>query len=169
MPNRTIYVSESDASLFEEAKTIAGEALSSVIARALREYVSRHQKKTNGMKEIAVRIGPADAQREQRFNGIKAGEWNGFSDDKQWWLTATIYRTQKNNWAVYLTTVCKASLLTDKRAWKASGDYLINPSHSALLVSAHPHELKTKLPHQLYLTLLSLSDKYEKPIEYLDI
>ena len=51
MPNKTIYVSEQDVSLFEEAKDIAGGALSSVIARALREYVSKHQKKTQGMKQ----------------------------------------------------------------------------------------------------------------------
>ena len=35
MGNKTIYVSEKDEVLFNRAKEIAGEALSSVIARAL--------------------------------------------------------------------------------------------------------------------------------------
>ncbi|HEY4876569.1 MAG TPA: hypothetical protein VIH86_13410, partial [Puia sp.] len=63
MGNRTIYVSEKDESLFERAKEIAGEALSSVIARALREYVTRNEEKGKGMKEITVKIGQHDSQR----------------------------------------------------------------------------------------------------------
>lgn len=169
MPNKTIYVSEQDLLLFDEAKTIAGEALSSVISRALREYVSRNKEKVNGMKEIHIRVGAQNAEREQRFVGMKAGEWTGFSDDKEWWMSATVYRTQKGNWAVHLVTNCKASLLTNKRVWKASGDYLIDPRHAELFVAKDVTELQKKTPASLYKILTDLAEKDEKPVEYLDI
>lgn len=169
MPNKTIYVSEQDASLFEDAKNIAGEALSSVISRALREYVARQQEKDKGMKEISVKIGAQGAEREQRFVGSHVGDWSGFSDDKDWWLSAKVYRTQKNNWAVYFVHECKASLLTNKKLWKASGDYLINAKSAELLVATKPEGLKQKLPKVLYERLQEIAEKYEKPVEYLDI
>jgi EXLDI family protein len=169
MPNKTIYVSEQDASLFEEAKNIAGEALSSVISRALREYVSRRQQKDKGMKEVSLKIGSEGTEREQRFVGAQVGEWTGFSDDKEWWLSAKIYRTQKNNWAIYFVHECKASLLMNKTLWKVSGDYLINAKSAELLVTTKPEGIKQKLPKELYKKLQELAERDEKPVEYLDI
>lgn len=169
MPNKTIYVSEKDASLFEQAKEIAGEALSSVIVRALREFVTRNLDRKKGMKEITVKVGIDRAEREQKFIGSWIGEWNGFSDDKVWFLKAVIYKTQKENWAVFLETVCKASLLTNKKEWKESGDYLINPKKSELIVGKSPEELRDKLPEELYVTLMEHAKHDENPVEYLDI
>jgi len=169
MRNKTIYVSENDEPLFEEAKQIAGEALSSVIARALREFVSRNKEKSKGMKEISVQIGSHGSEREQRFTGAEVGKWTGFSTDKQWWMSAKIYRTQKNNWAVYLVTLTKASLLTDKNSWKKSGEYLENSHRAELLVAEDPKEFEKKLPETLYQMLSELAQRDEKPIEYLDI
>ena len=169
MPNKTIYVSSEDASLFEQAKDLAGEALSSVIAIALREYVARHQQKAKHMQEISVLVGSSNAEYEKRFVGTPLGKWQGFSNDKVWWMEGTIYRTQKNNWVVYLVTVCKASLLTNKKEWKESGDYLINPRHAELVVSNTPKDFAKKLPQDLYATLVNTFEKEEKPVEYLDI
>ncbi len=169
MPNKTIYVSDNDLPLFDEAKDIAGEAVSSVISRALREYVSRHRKKAQGMKEVSVLVGKANAELEKRFVGAKIGNWNGFSDDREWWMEATMYRTQKNNWAVNLITVCKASLLTNKSAWRASGDYLTNPRHAELIVGAKEKDFEKKLPQDLFTTLTNLMEKDETPVEFLDI
>jgi EXLDI family protein len=169
MPNKTIYVSETDASLFEEAKQIAGEALSSVIVRALREFVARHEEKEKGMKEIALHVGGHGSEREKRFVGQEVGKWSGFSDDKEWYLEAKIYRTQKNNWVVFLVHVCKASLLIDKKKWKESGDYLIISRSSELLIGDSVDKLQKKLPMALLETLQGIADKYETPVEYLDI
>ncbi|HUD45149.1 MAG TPA: EXLDI protein [Patescibacteria group bacterium] len=169
MPNKTIYVSEKDASLFEQAKEIAGEALSSVIVRALSEFVSRNQAKKKGMKEITVKVGKDSLEREQRFIGSWIGDWSGFSDDKQWYQKATIYRTQKENWAVLLETLYKASLLTNSKEWKESGDYLINPKRCDLLVGKSTEELKDKLPADLYYTLTEYAKHDENTVEYLDI
>lgn len=169
MPNKTIYVSDSDVTLFEEAKKIAGEALSSVISKALREYVSRHVKKEHGMKEISLSVGKYDAELEKRFIGVRVAGWKGFSDDRQWWMDATIYRTQKGNWAIHLSTVCKATLLTDRKAWKASGDYLTNPSESKLFIGSSLKDFEQKVPSDLILILKNLMEQNESPVEYLDI
>lgn len=169
MPNKTIYVSEKDASVFEKAKEVAGEALSSVIVRALSEYIARHQNREKSMKEVSVKVGVDGAEREQRFIGTLVGKWSGFSDDKKWYLKAVIYRTQKENWAVLLETVCKANLLTNKKDWKESGDYLINPKRSELIIGKSSEELQSKLPKELYISLTEYAKQYESPIEYLDI
>lgn len=169
MGNKTIYVSEKDESLFNKAKDIAGETLSTVIARALREYVSRHEEKTKGMKEISVKVGVQGSEREQRFVGQELGKWSGFSNDKVWLMDAIIYQTQKGNWAVLLRQNAKATLLTNPREWKSSGDYLENATKKELIIGDNIEALKEKLPKLLYSTLQDLASKYETPVEYLDI
>jgi len=169
MPQKTIYVSETDAPIFEDAKTMAGEALSSVIVRALKEYISRHTEKTKGMKEVSVKVGIHSSEREKRFIGKQVGEWNGFSNDKIWFLTAKIYHTQKGSWAVYLVNVCKSSLLTNKKEWKESGDYLIDTSSAELYIGKDPKEFSETLPSTLLNLITELTKKEEQPVEYLDI
>ena len=169
MPNKTIYVSEQDASLFEEAKNLAGEALSSVIARALREFVARHQKKAQGMKEITVKVGKEEAEQEKRFIGYSIGKWSGFSDDEIWLMEAHIYKTQKGNIAIHLQTNAKVTLLTNPSLWKSSGDYLINVKKSELIVGKTTKELQSKLPQRLFEIVENVARKDENPVEYLDI
>ncbi len=169
MPNKTIYVSEKDVFLFDQAKEIAGETLSSVIARALSEYVIRRRDKEKGMKNVSIKVGIDGAEREQRFIGSQIGEWSGFSDDKVWFLKAVIFKTQKENWAVLLETICKANMLTNKKEWRESGDYLINPKKSELVIGKTPEELQNKLPKKLYISLIQHAKLDAHPIEYLDI
>lgn len=169
MGNRTIYVSEKDEPLFNRAKDIAGEALSSVISRALREYVARHEEKTKGMKEITVKIGHSTSLREQRFTGQEVGKWSGFSDDKVWLMDAKIYRTQKGNWAILLRQSTKATLLTNPKAWSKNAEYLEHSNGTELIVSESLANLKNKLPESLFSTLEDLTTSFETPVEYLDI
>lgn len=169
MPNKTIYVSEKDASLFDEAKDIAGEALSSVIVRALREYVSRHQEKAKGMKDVVVKVGSHIAEREQRFVGQKIGDWKGFDDAKEWYMSATIYQTQKGNIAVHLVTICKASLLTNSKEWKKTGDYLVDARSAELIVGQNSEDFVGKMPSSLLDIVKEVATREEKPVEYLDI
>lgn len=168
MSNKTIYVSDKDESLFERAKEIAGEALSSVIARALREFVARNEEKGKGMKEITVKIGQHDSQREQRFVGQEIGKWSGFSDDNEWWMDAKMYKTQKGNWAILLNYSVKATLFTNPGDWKAK-EYLDHSSKTELIVGESLEAIEKKLPKKLFSTLEDLSKKYETPVEYLDI
>lgn len=169
MPTKTIYVSNQDLPVFEQARTIAGETISSIIARALREFLAREQQKQIGLKEVTVRTGSRDSELERRFNGTVVGEWKGFSDDKEWWLQASIYRTQKGNWAVLLTQVCKASLLTDKKRWRESGDYLLDTGRSDLFVSPDPGGLANNVPVELLHAVNDLAAQSSQPIAFLDI
>ena len=169
MSNKTIYVSDKDEPLFDKAKEIAGEALSSVISRALREYVARNEKKGEGMKEIAIKVGSHDSEREQRFVGKKVGKWSGFSNDKVWLMEATIYQTQKKNWAIHLKQNAKATLLTDPKEWHNNAEYLENRQGSELIVGKDLNSIKEKLPVSLFETLQDIAKRYENPIEYLDI
>ncbi|MHB8842022.1 MAG: EXLDI protein [Candidatus Aquicultor sp.] len=169
MANRTIYVSKKDEEVFEEAQEIAGEALSSVIARALREFVARSKEKQQGMKEVRITVGAKGSEREQRFIGSRVGKWQGFSDDKEWWLSAKIYITQKSNWAVCLTTISKASLMTNPKDWKKSGAYLENSNYSELFVAPKPEQLEGRIPAELLKVVKDLAEREENAVEYLDI
>ncbi len=75
VPNKTIYVSDSDLPLFQRAQELAGGNLSSAIATALRRYVDREEGRTEGYQEITVRVGPTKGGRKQRFMGVLLGEW----------------------------------------------------------------------------------------------
>ncbi len=166
MPNKTIYVSQNDLPVFDEAQQIAGEALSAVIAKALREYVVRHQELGKGMREVSVRVGPRKAAREQRFVAAYLGKWKGLSEDKQWWLEAQVYCTHKGNWAVYLDYKGKAMLTRD--SWKET-DFLEDQRHFELVVGASITELEGKLPQALVEYIKTFAQRESGPIDYLDI
>lgn len=169
MPNKTIYVSKKDEKLFEEAQELAGEALSSVIARALKEFVSHSKLRADGMKEISIKVGVKGSEREQRFMGSQIGKWQGLSDDRTLFQNAKIYVTNKKNLAILITTISKASLLTNPDKWKKSGDYLEKSNYSELFVAEKPEQVRDKIPADLYKVVKDLSDKEDKPVEYLDI
>jgi EXLDI family protein len=169
MPNKTIYISQNDVPVFEQAQQIAGEALSSVIAKALREYVARHQERDKGMKEVSVKVGAKGSEREQRFIASYLGKWKGLSEDKAWWLEAGIYRTQKGNWAVYLEHKGKTSVVTNPKAWIKNGDYLADERYTELIVGVTPAEFADKLPKALIEHINNLREREKSPVDYLDI
>ena len=166
MPNKTIYVSQSDLPTFDEAQQLAGEALSAVIARALREYVARHQERGKDMREVTVQVGQHHATREQRFVAAELGKWKGLSEDKAWWLEAVVYCTRKGNWAVYLDYKGYSGL---NRAVVKPEHFFTDARHSELVVGASIEELAGKLPEGLTGYLRTLAARQEGPVEYLDI
>ena len=169
MPNKTIYISEKDEQLFENAKTIAGESLSTVIALSLREYIIKNKQKEKNMKEISVLVGSLKSQREQHFVGAEMAKWQGFSDDGEWYQEAVIYNTEKDNWAIYLKKISKASVISNPlTAWMKLKDSMVLPE-AKLLVCKMPNELSGKVPVELMKTLKSTVRRAEKPVEYLDI
>ena len=74
MPNKTIYVSDGDLSLYQRAQELAGGNLSAAISAALRKYVDLEEGRREGYDEIIVRVGPKPG-RKVRFNGVLLGEW----------------------------------------------------------------------------------------------
>jgi len=57
MPNKTIYVRESDVDLFEKAEALARENLSATIAEALRRFVEVEEAKADGFEEQEIEVG----------------------------------------------------------------------------------------------------------------
>ena len=68
MPNKTIYVSDADLPIFERAQQLAGGNLSATIAQALRRFVESQDAKTEGLREITVKVGSV-AYMQKRFVG----------------------------------------------------------------------------------------------------
>jgi EXLDI family protein len=167
MPNKTIYVSQNDILVFEEAQQISEEAMSSVIAKALREYVARHHEKGKGMKEISVKVGSKEAEREQRFIAAEMGKWKGISDDKQWWIEALIYHTQKGHWAVWLDY--KGKTMLTRQSWKDPETWSCNQRHAELVVAEHTGDWQGKLPSALVRYITALSEREQNLVDYLDI
>jgi len=57
MPNKTIYVKDTDLSLFEKAEALGGENLSATIATALRRFVEVEEAKADGFEEQEIEVG----------------------------------------------------------------------------------------------------------------
>ena len=74
MPNKTIYVSEGDLTLFQRAQELAGGNLSAAIAGALKRYVDVQEGLREGFEDVVVRVGVGSG-RKVRFTGVLVGEW----------------------------------------------------------------------------------------------
>jgi EXLDI family protein len=71
MPNKTIYVSDNDLPLFEQAQSLADGNLSAAIAQALREYVrSAEVAGLHQYQSVIVSIGPAGSRHKKRFTAV---------------------------------------------------------------------------------------------------
>jgi EXLDI family protein len=98
VPNKTIYVSDDDQTLFRRAQELAGGNLSAAIATALRRYVDVEEGRSKGFDEITVRVG-AGAGRKVRFSGVLLGEWAASNAGR--WEQYRVYRTRTGKFAVY--------------------------------------------------------------------
>lgn len=69
MPNKTIYVRETDMELWEKAEEHAGKSLSSLLTEALRHYLEEIESREDGMEAIVVWLGEGELAREAEFVG----------------------------------------------------------------------------------------------------
>lgn len=74
MPNRTIYVSDDDQSLYKRAQELAGGNLSAAISNALKRYVEVEDSRQAGFDEVIVKVG-VGAGRKVRFSAVLLAEW----------------------------------------------------------------------------------------------
>src|ERR1700730_16544772 len=100
MPNRTIYVADSDVSLFERAQTLAGGNLSAAIAEAIRRFVEAREKKVSGFEEITVEVGKL-VHTHKRFQGRLLARAHIFEENEMRQLSYSVYLTPKGNLVVY--------------------------------------------------------------------
>lgn len=97
MPTRNVYVSDSDVSLFSEAGTIAG-SLSAAIVEALRDYVNKHRRLTDGFQEIELKLSTDGMDRRVTFTGRRVVRLR--RPDPEGTRIDTVYLTAKGQLAV---------------------------------------------------------------------
>jgi hypothetical protein len=81
VPNKTIYIREADAEVWQRAEKLAGDSVSALITEALRRYVEQEeQKERTGMERIEVELwGPEDRPYEATF----VGRWLLWPDETE--------------------------------------------------------------------------------------
>lgn len=99
MPNKTIYVSDDDLTLFARAQELSGGNLSATITTALKRYVEVEEGRREGYDEITVKVGVGPG-RKVRFSGVLLGEW-GRSTTKTVEVYR-VYRTLKGKYAIHV-------------------------------------------------------------------
>jgi EXLDI family protein len=99
MPNKTIYVSDDDLTLFARAQELSGGNLSATITTALKRYVEVEEGRREGYDEITVKVGTGTG-RKVRFSGVLLGEW-GRSTSRTVEVYR-VYRTLKGRYAIHL-------------------------------------------------------------------
>jgi EXLDI family protein len=156
VPNKTIYVSDGDQTLYQRAQELAGGNLSSAIASALRRYVDVEEGLREGFDEIIVRVGPAPG-RKVRFTGVILGEWVSTTPSRV--ETFRVYRGRTGKFVLHIertpdfTVVDREGKPGGWRAqlgldWNAS--YGMSPGESTLDVIESLDELRKRIPPQLY-------------------
>jgi EXLDI family protein len=173
VPNKTIYVSDGDLTLYQRAQELAGGNLSSAIASALRRYVDVEEGLREGFDEIIVRVGPGSG-RKVRFTGVLLGEWVSTSPTRV--ETFRVYRGRTGKFVLHIerspdhTVVDREGKPAGWRAnlgldWNAS--YGMSPGGSTLEVIETLDELRERIPPQLF-EMVAPSAK-QPAIEDLDI
>ncbi len=155
MPNKTIYVSDGDLSLYQRAQELAGGNLSAAISAALRRYVDVEEGRREGFDEIIVRVG-LDKGRKVRFVGILLGEWVNSSFNRV--ETFRVYRGRTGKFVLHVerspdfTMVDAEGKPAGWRGYLGIGNisYGSAPAESTLEVIASLDELRAKIPPQLY-------------------
>jgi EXLDI family protein len=193
MPNKTIYVSQDDVSVYDEAKQKAGSNLSSVISGALREYVGRQDSKQKGFSEVVVTLGSAGYQHEKRFMGKRLlGSFSGLSTKGEY-KGYSIYETPKKQYVVVqcelpdpFTTETGTSdplfqamavdddpkmgdTAVDVLMGYGAGDFTEYAYNYKLTVCPTLESVAKVVPGHTYKNLTDKLEQIKNPVEYLDV
>ena len=172
MPNKTIYVSDGDLSLYARAQQLAGGNLSAAIAAALRRYVDVEEGRREGFDEIVVRVGPGRG-RKVRFTGVLLGEWVTTSLSRV--EAFRVYRSRTGKFVLHIerspdyTMVDAEGRPAGWRGYLGIGNvsYGSSPGESTLDVVVSLDELRERIPPQLWDIIASSASK--PAVEDLDI
>ncbi len=173
MPNKTIYVPESDLPLFEKAQKLAGENLSGAIVQALRRFIQIVEAKNMGYEEVTLKVGSKEGFfQKKQFLGKRLVKWHRRTHQPgppQPELLE-VYQTAKGRFALYIRNAPGGMPWPRRgwRNWENSDEYWAEHHHNLRLeVYETLDELKKHVPNELY-TLVVQSIRGEE-IEFLDI
>jgi EXLDI family protein len=170
MPSKTIYVSELDLPLFEEATRLAG-GLSPAVTAALKLYVQRKGRPpmpATDIIELDVADGPIT--RRKRFRGRKLVSLTQRHDLRK--IRYTAYATAKDQYAVHALDEPDWSRMapddtatwTDPRTW---GDDFYADRDGALHIFTDLDAMRGHLPDDV---VTAIHDAVSRPaVEDLDI
>ncbi|WP_282785293.1 MULTISPECIES: EXLDI protein [unclassified Nocardia] len=169
MPNKTIYVSDDDLTLFSRAQELVGGNLSGAIVTALRRYIELEEGRLEGFEEIVLPVGH-NGVRQVRFSGSLLGEWRDMDDTAQ--RHVRVYRSRKGKFVAHDHVAdwndMVTGSLTDRKSWRRMfgvgdpdwGDY-------NLTIVDDIEELRGLIPDQLFRRVADIADR--PPVEDLDI
>jgi EXLDI family protein len=173
VPNRTIYVSEEDQSVFRRAQELAGDNLSAAISQALKRFVEVEDARAAGFDEIVVKVGTG-AGRKVRFSGVLLGEWLDSRNERfEHWR---VYRGRAGKYAIHVEHAghfemrdAQGNPLTGWRAWTGIGMAAGGgkPAGATLEVVDTLEELRDRIPAELFETVSASAD--QPYLEELDI
>jgi hypothetical protein len=138
MPNRTIYVADDDAALFQRAQELSGDSLSAVIARAVRRFVESEEGRRHGFEEVTVQVGPFGARTKKRFGGIRLAGWKRMTDGSR-----IIPNAQASDWGYSQQYQDRGNWHMAWGSWEQPGEYQLD-------VFDDVEPLKERLPEELY-------------------
>ena len=172
MPNKTIYVSDGDLSLYQRAQELAGGNLSAAIAAALRRYVDVEDGRREGFDEIIVRVGLGRG-RKVRFTGVLLGEWANSSSSRV--ETFRVYRGRTGKFVLHVERGAEFVMVDAEgkpAGWRGhlgigNISYGSTPGESTLEVIETLDELRERIPRQLY--EMAAGSARQPPVEDLDI
>jgi EXLDI family protein len=155
VPNKTIYVSDGDLSLFQRAQELAGGNLSAAISSALRRYVANEEGLREGYEDVTVRVG-VGAGRKVRFTAVLVGEWLDTTNDRM--VAYHVYRGRTGKYVVHTERSAEWWAVDSEgkpagwRGWIGLGNlkYGSAPQESTLEVVGTVDELRDKLPAELF-------------------
>lgn len=164
MPNKTIYVPEADLPIFEKAQELAGDNLSSTIARALRKFVEAREQQDRGYEEVTVKVGKI-AYSQKRFTGRLLAKGRILGPQHPRLESISAYHTAKGKFAVHI----KSSPNWDYQPRKHSDDAYWTDEREEFRLEIYESldELREHLPDELYQATTQALN--EDPIETLDI
>jgi EXLDI family protein len=153
VPNKTIYVSDSDLPLYQRAQELAGGNLSSAIAAALRRYVDLEDGRQEGFGEITVRVGPKGG-RKQRFVGALVGQWAS----ADWSQHYRVYQTRTGKFVLHTERAPEWASRDAQgnpagwRSWFGLGSYtyMFIAGESTLEVFDSVEQMRDRIPPQFY-------------------
>jgi EXLDI family protein len=156
VPNKTIYVSDGDLSLYQRAQELAGGNLSAAIAKALRRFVDVEEGRLEGFDEVSVRVGLGSG-RKVRFSAALVGEWMDTTSQGR----AERFRVYRGRTGKYVLHVERSEQfwMVDAEGkpagWRGHlgiGDVRYGglPRESTLDVFGSLEELRPKVPPELY-------------------
>jgi EXLDI family protein len=176
MPNKTIYVSDSDQELFARAQELAGGSLSQAITTALRRFVELEEGKLEGFEEVVVKVG-VGVGRKVRFSGLLLAEWMDTTISTV--VTFRVYQSRTGKFVVHTERSPEWKDQSDNaekwsqgwRAWvgnlSANQSWSFTEGEATLDVVDTVEELKPKIPAKLYELVASAQN--QPLIEDLDI